>query len=81
MTKQSIVPLKMIKTGTKHFKQRTKNERLLRSKVEAIELSFFSSLDVFQRLENVFCSLMGLNLSDLGSNYIFLWENGFTKKN
>ena len=57
MMKQPIVPLAMPKTGTQHFKQRTKNELLLRCKVGSIELSFFSSLDVSQRneiLEKVF---------------------------
>ena len=56
MMKQPIVPLEMTKTGMQHFKQRTKNELLLRCKVGAIELSFFSSLDTTQRneiLENV----------------------------
>ena len=51
MMKQPIVPLEMLKTGMQHFKQRTKNELLLRCKVGAIELSFFSSLDVSQRNE------------------------------
>ena len=51
MMKQPIVPLAMPKTGTQHFKQRTKNELLLRCKVGSIELSFFSSLDVSQRNE------------------------------
>ena len=57
MMKQPIVPLEMPKTGTQHFKKRTKNELLLRCKVGAIELSFFSSLDATQRneiLERVF---------------------------
>ncbi|MCJ0553906.1 hypothetical protein V4S28_03765 [Enterococcus cecorum] len=57
MMKQPIVPLEMPKTGMQHFKQRTKNELLLRCKVGAIELSFFSSLDAPQRneiLERVF---------------------------
>ena len=51
MTKQPIVPIEMAKTGTQHFKQKTKNELLLRCKVGAIELSFFSSLDATQRNE------------------------------
>ena len=51
MMKQPIVPLDMPKTGMQHFKQRTKNELLLRCKVGAIELSFFSSLDATQRNE------------------------------
>ena len=57
MMKQPIVPLEMPKNNRKYFKQRTKNELLLRCKVGAIELSFFSSLDVSQRneiLEKVF---------------------------
>ena len=57
MMKQPIVPLEMPKTGMQHFKKRTKNELLLRCKVGAIELSFFSSLDATQRneiLEKVF---------------------------
>ncbi|MDZ5505530.1 transposase domain-containing protein [Enterococcus cecorum] len=49
MMKQPIVPLEMSKTGMQHFNQRTKNELLLRCKVGAIELSFFSSLDATQR--------------------------------
>ena len=51
MMKQPIVPLEMPKTDMKHFKQRTKNELLLRCKVGAIELSFFSSLDATKRNE------------------------------
>ena len=51
MMKQPIVHLEMPKTGTQHFKQRTKNELLLRCKVGSIELSFFSSLDATQRNE------------------------------
>ena len=51
MMKQPIVPLEMPKNNRKHFKQRTKNELLLRCKVGAIELSFFSSLDATQRNE------------------------------
>ena len=51
MMKQPIVPLEMPKNNTKHFKQRTKNELLLRCKVGTIELSFFSSLDATQRNE------------------------------
>ena len=51
MMKQPIVPLEMPKTGMQHFQQRTKNELLLRCKAGAIELSFFSSLDVSQRNE------------------------------
>ncbi|MEO5297090.1 hypothetical protein [Enterococcus cecorum] len=51
MMKQPIVPLEMPKAGTQHFKQRTKNERLLCCKVESSELIFFSSLDVSQRNE------------------------------
>ena len=51
MTKQPIVPLEMPKNNRKHFKQRTKNELLLRCKVGSIELSFFSSLDATQRNE------------------------------
>ena len=57
MMKQPIVPLEMPKNNRKYFKQRTKNELLLRCKVGAIELSFFSSLDATQRneiLEKVF---------------------------
>ena len=57
MMKQPIVPLEMQKNDRKHFKQRTKNELLLRCKVRSLELSFFSSLDVSQRneiLEKVF---------------------------
>lgn len=57
MTKQPIVPLEMSKNERNHFKQRSKNELLLRCKVGTIELSFFSSLDVSQRneiLEKVF---------------------------
>ena len=57
MMKQPIVPLEMPKTGTQYFKKRTKNELLLRCKVESLELSFFSSLDASQRneiLEKVF---------------------------
>ena len=57
MTKQPIVPLEMSKNERNHFKQRTKNELLLRCKVGSIELSFFSSLDATQRneiLEKVF---------------------------
>ena len=57
MMKQPIVPLEMPKNNRKHFKQRTKNELLLRCKVESIEFSFFSSIDVTQRneiLERVF---------------------------
>ena len=57
MMKQPIVPLEMPKNNRKHFKQRTKNELLLRCKVGSIELSFFSSLDATQRneiLERVF---------------------------
>ena len=57
MTKQPIAPLEMPKNERNHFKQRTKNELLLRCKVGAIELSFFSSLDATQRneiLEKVF---------------------------
>ena len=51
MMKQPIVPLAMPKTGTQYCKQRTKNELLLRCKVGAIELSFFSSLDATKRNE------------------------------
>ena len=57
MMKQPIVPLEMPKNERNHFKQRTKNELLLRCKVGTIELSFFSSLDATQRneiLERVF---------------------------
>ena len=57
MTKQPIVLLGMPKNERNHFKQRSKNELLLRCKVGSIELSFFSSLDVSQRneiLEKVF---------------------------
>ncbi|WP_171314065.1 hypothetical protein [Enterococcus cecorum] len=57
MMKQPIVPLEMPKNNRKYFKQRTKNELLLRCKVGSIELSFFSSLDATQRneiLEKVF---------------------------
>ena len=57
MMKQPIVPLELPKNDRKHFKQRTKNDLLLRCKVGSIELSFFSSLDVSQRneiLEKVF---------------------------
>lgn len=57
MTKQPIVPLEMSKNERNHFKQRSKNELLLRCKVGTIELSFFSSLDATQRneiLERVF---------------------------
>ena len=57
MIKQPIVPLEIPKNNRKHFKQRTKNELLLRCKVGSIELSFFSSLDATQRneiLEKVF---------------------------
>ena len=57
MMKQPIVPLEMPKNNRKHFKQRTKNELLLRCKVGSIELSFFLSLDATQRneiLERVF---------------------------
>ena len=57
MMKQPIVPLEMPKNNRKHFKQRTKNELLLRCKVGSIDLSFFSSLDATQRneiLERVF---------------------------
>ncbi|WP_171378959.1 hypothetical protein [Enterococcus cecorum] len=57
MMKQPIVPLEMTKNNRKYFKQRTKNELLLRCKVGSIELSFFSSLDATQRneiLERVF---------------------------
>ena len=57
MMKQPIVPLELPKNDRKHFKQRTKNDLLLRCKVGPIELSFFSSLDVSQRneiLEKVF---------------------------
>ena len=57
MTKQPIVPLEMPKNARNHFKQRSKNELLLRCKVGSLELSFFSSLDVSQRneiLEKVF---------------------------
>ncbi|CAI3428818.1 hypothetical protein CIRMBP1314_01263 [Enterococcus cecorum] len=45
MMKQPIVPLELPKNDRKHFKQRTKNDLLLRCKVGPIELSFFSSLD------------------------------------
>ena len=51
MTKQPIVPLEMPKNERNHFKQRSKNELLLRCKVGTIELSFFSSLDATQRNE------------------------------
>lgn len=57
MMKQPIVPLELPKNDRKHFKQRTKNDLLLRCKVGPIELSFFSSLDATQRneiLERVF---------------------------
>ncbi|MCJ0579199.1 hypothetical protein MMJ51_11840 [Enterococcus cecorum] len=57
MMKQPIVPLELPKNDRKHFKQRTKNDLLLRCKVGTIELSFFSSLDATQRneiLERVF---------------------------
>ena len=57
MMKQPIVPLEIPKNNRKHFKQRTKNELLLRCKVGSIDLSFFSSLDATQRneiLEKVF---------------------------
>ncbi|WP_171300540.1 hypothetical protein, partial [Enterococcus cecorum] len=48
MTKQPIVPLEMSKNERNHFKQRSKNELLLRCKVGSLELSFFSSLDASQ---------------------------------
>ena len=51
MTKQPIVPLEMPKNERNHFKQRSKNELLLRCKVGSLELSFFSSLDATQRNE------------------------------
>ena len=51
MMKQPIVPLELPKNDRKHFKQRTKNDLLLRCKVGTIELSFFSSLDATQRNE------------------------------
>ena len=51
MMKQSIVPLEIPKNGTQHFKQRTQNGLLLRCKVGAIVLRFFSSLDATQRNE------------------------------
>ena len=57
MMKQPIVPLAMPKNERNHFKQRSKNELLLRCKVGSLELSFFSSLDASQRneiLEKVF---------------------------
>ena len=57
MKKQPIVPLEMPKNERNHFKQRSKNELLLRCKVGSLELSFFSSLDASQRneiLEKVF---------------------------
>ena len=57
MKKQPIVPLEMPKNERNHFKQRIKNELLLRCKVGPIDLSFFSSLDPAQRneiLERVF---------------------------
>ena len=57
MTKQPIVPLEMPKNERNHFKQRSKNELLLRCKMGSLELSFFSSLDASQRneiLEKVF---------------------------
>ena len=57
MTKQPIVPLEMSKNERNHFKQRSKNELLLRCKVGSLELSFFSLLDASQRneiLEKVF---------------------------
>ena len=51
MTKQPIVPLEMSKNERNPFKQRSKNELLLRCKVGSLELSFFSSLDATQRNE------------------------------
>ena len=51
MMKQPIAPLEMPKNDRKYFKQRTKNELLLRCKVGLLELSFFSSLDASQRNE------------------------------
>lgn len=82
MTKQPIVPLEMPKNDRKHFKQRTKNELLLRCKVGSLELRFFSSLDESYRneiLEKVFA--YGNKLESSGSCLHCLWKNGFTKRN
>lgn len=51
MMKQPIVPLAMPKTGTQHFKQRTKNELLLRCKVGSIELSFSHHLTYLNEMK------------------------------